>query len=164
MGQAAHNIPGKRIILSFQPMKSAPGLILIISIVAASPSSSQACGGHRARCHSHHHPSVAMISQPMASHDAMPMTYASPQMAQTPASMPVAPVAATAAPTTTAVAAVEPTYDYAAATSEQPAYYYTYDNSGKLIVAQWMDWVFRGGRAAVAPAPPLPIIGALRNR
>ena len=145
-------------------MRSASSLILIISIVAASPSSSQACGGHRARCRGHHHRSTAMISQPMASPVAMPTTYASPQMAQAPASMQVAPVAATPAPTAPVAAGVEPTYDYAAATSGQPAYYYTYDNSGKLIVAQWMDWVFRGGRAAGAPAPPLPIIGALRNR
>ncbi len=119
------------------------------------------------RCRGHHQRPVARMMQtsyaPTYAPVAQPMTYASPQMAQTaPQAMTSAPAVA-AAPVST-VAEVQPTYEYTAATSGQPAYYYTYDNSGKIIVAQWMDWVFRGGRAAGEPAPPLPLIGALRNR
>ena len=88
------------------------------------------------------------------------MSYASPRMTAAAPAVMAAPVA-TAVPT---VAPVQPTYEYAASPNGQPAYYYTYDSSGKMVVAQWMDWVFRGGRAAGEPAPPLPIIGALRNR
>ena len=43
------------------------------------------------------------------------------------------------------------------------AYYYTYDDSGKLIIQEWMDWVFRGGREAGLPRPPLPVVGYLRR-
>ena len=93
---------------------------------------------------------------------ATPMTYPMPQAPPIAGSPSVAP-AVVSAPADGLVAA-QPTYDYNAASMGQPAYYYTYDDSGKMVVAQWMDWVFRGGRAAGEPAPPLPIIGALRGR
>ena len=89
-----------------------------------------------------------------------PMTYASPQMAAMTPTPTMPPV--TAAPTVPA--GVQPTYNYTAGATGQPAYYYTYDDSGKMIVTQWRDWLLRGGRAAGEPAPPLPIIGALRGR
>ena len=78
-----------------------------------------------------------------------PMTYAQPVAAPQPAMTPSSP------------GGVQPTYNYLAANPEAPAYYYTYDNSGKLVVSQWVDWLFRGGRAEGMPRPPLPIIGAL---
>ncbi len=134
---------------------------LLIAIVAPTPS--QACGGHRGRgCGLHHRAVAVACAQPapamMSYATPQTMTYATPQGTTAMAAAP-APEALAADP-----AAAQPTYDYAAAPNGQPAYYYTYDSSGKLIVAQWMDWVFRGGRAAGEPAPPLPIIGALRNR
>lgn len=54
---------------------------------------------------------------------------------------------------------VQPRYQYETGTTGQTAYYYTYDSSGKLIVQEWMDWVFRGGREVGMPRPPLPVIG-----
>ena len=53
---------------------------------------------------------------------------------------------------------------YTAAPGGAPAYYYTYDKDDRLIPVQWMDWLFRGGRASGEPAPPLPIIGRLQGR
>lgn len=151
-------------------MKSAPWFLAAGCLVASFPAESQACG-FRGRCRGHHHAvapmpacgPVVMASAPTAG---MPMNYAMPQVSQAPASAPaVAPTPVEAvAPAAVAPAATQPTYDYAAGANGQPAYYYTYDRSGKLIIAQWMDWVFRGGRAAGEPAPPLPIIGNLRNR
>lgn len=47
---------------------------------------------------------------------------------------------------------------------EPGAYYYTYDENGKLIVRRWMDWVFRGGREAGMPRPPLPVVGWFTGR
>ena len=144
-------------------MKLAPWFLLVGGLAATFPAPSEACMGHHGRCRGHHRvvavpacTPIFMIAAPMAS---SPAGYASPQMVATPvAPTPVATVGAMAPPS------VQPAYEYAAATNGQPAYYYTYDNSGKLIIAQWMDWVFRGGRAAGEPAPPLPIIGNLRNR
>ncbi len=148
-------------------MRLASSIIIVGLIVINSPAASQACGGHRSRCHGHHHRPLARMTQPIYTSAgyapvARSMTYASPQVAQaTPPAVTPAPVAATPAST---VAEAQPTYEYTASTDGQPAYYYTYDNSGKIIVAQWIDWVFRGGRAAGEPAPPLPLIGAFRNR
>lgn len=144
---------------------------LISLLMVASSTPSQACGGRRGRCHCSSRAYLAPMAMPTCGPmmTAMPatmpaMTYGSPQMAAAPAPMTaMAPAPAPMEPTV-APAAVQPNYNYTAAPGGQPAYYYTYDNSGKLIVAQWMDWVFRGGRAAGEPAPPLPIIGALRNR
>ena len=56
---------------------------------------------------------------------------------------------------------VRPTYSYESGPEGAPAYYYAYNDSGELIVKQWMDWLFRGGRAAGMPAPPPPIIGRM---
>ena len=62
-----------------------------------------------------------------------------------------------------AVASAGPSYNYQPAMENRAAYYYSYDASGKLIVTQWVDWLFRGGRDAGVPRPPLPVIGLLRN-
>jgi len=150
-------------------MKSAPWIALVGWIAVAFPAATEACGGHRGRCHGHHRRAVVaptcspavMMGSPVASPATMTMSYATPQMAQMAPTVAAAPAPATPPPS---VAAVQPTYDYTAAPDGVPAYYYTYDSSGKMVIAQWMDWVFRGGRAAGQPAPPLPIIGALRNR
>ena len=144
-------------------MKLAPWFLAAVGLVASCPASSEACG-LRGRCHGHHRrvmagPACAPAVTTAAPVAAMSTTYGTPQTAQAAA----APSAVVAEPAM-AAPAVQPSYEYAAATNGQPAYYYTYDSSGKLIVAQWMDWVFRGGRAAGEPAPPLPIIGNLRNR
>ena len=137
-------------------MRPTVGLIASGLIVLLAATSSPACCGHRSHCRQHraatrvaYVPATMPVVMPTA-----PVTYAAPQTAAAPVT-----VAATAPP-----AVVQPAYNYEAAPAGQPAYYYTYDSSGKLIIAQWMDWVFRGGRAAGEPAPPLPIIGALQNR
>ena len=57
--------------------------------------------------------------------------------------------------------AAQPTYQYEASPGGPPAYYYAYNDNGELVVKQWMDWLFRGGRAAGMPAPPLPVVGRL---
>lgn len=76
---------------------------------------------------------------------------------------PASPAAAPSAPAATAppAAAVEPRYAYDA---EAGPYYYSYDENGKLIVRRWMDWVFRGGREAGMPRPPLPVVGWFTGR
>ncbi|MBX9624280.1 MAG: hypothetical protein K2X82_10775 [Gemmataceae bacterium] len=70
-------------------------------------------------------------------------------------------VPAAAAVALTPTAGVEPRYAY---NPEPGAYYYTYDENGKLIVRRWMDWVFRGGREAGMPRPPLPVVGWFTGR
>ena len=143
------------------------GFTLTGLLIVSSAAPSQACCGHRSKCRGHQRVMAAPACQPTvmaAPVAAMPaMSYASPQFAAAPTMAP-APVAPPMAAAPAAAPGVQPSYDYAAGTNGQPAYYYTYDSSGKLIIAQWMDWVFRGGRAAGEPAPPLPIIGALRGR
>jgi hypothetical protein len=59
---------------------------------------------------------------------------------------------------------VQPLYQYEAGPTGRTAYYYTYDPSGKLIVRRWMDWLYRGGREAGMPPPPLPVIGWFTGR
>ncbi len=134
------------------------GFVLTGLTILTTTPSAQACCGHKLHCHKQRQVCQTSVAptyyQPATT--ASPQAYAAPQMA-----------AAAAAPTALAAApasGVQPAYNYEAAPTGQQAYYYTYDSSGKLVIAQWMDWVFRGGRAAGEPAPPLPIIGALRGR
>jgi len=88
-------------------------------------------------------------------------TYASPQVAY--AQPTYAQPALAAQQPASAPAPVAPTYNYQPASEDRPAYYYSYDNSGKLIVTQWADWLFRGGKQAGMARPPLPVIGLLRD-
>lgn len=83
-----------------------------------------------------------------------------------PQPMPQAAAVAPQAPTLAAPipAGGAPTYTYQASPGAGPAYYYTYDKDDRLIPVQWMDWLFRGGREAGEPRPPLPIIGRLQGR
>ncbi len=123
--------------------------LLILASLLCSTQAAQACGHkrmhRRCRC-------ASVVAQPVSYAPMMVAPASStPQMA-------VAPVPA-AAP----AVAVTPAYDYQPAIDNRPAYYYSYDSSGKLIVSQWMDWVFRGGREAGMPRPPLPIVGLLRR-
>jgi hypothetical protein len=94
-------------------------------------------------------------------------------MAATPIPTPATPQAATVNPTTRVMAAPNagpiasggtPAYVYQATPGGSPAYYYTYDKDDRLVPVQWMDWIFRGGREAGEPRPPLPIIGRLQGR
>jgi len=140
--------------------------LTIAALVLVSSQDAQACGRKRAACGCRH-PRPA-YHQPTISHP--PITYPpsmapSPSVAYQVAANPQSSLAyQVPAPVQSAPAGVQPTYEYDPVGKGQPAYYYTYDNSGKLVVSQWMDWLFRGGRVAGLPAPPLPVIGALRNR
>ncbi len=81
-----------------------------------------------------------------------------------PASSPPAIARTLVPPPPQAATGAQPLHDYTAATSgERRAYYYTYDSSGKLIIQQWMDFLFRGGKEAGMPRPPLPLIGRLQR-
>ncbi len=101
-------------------------------------------------------PQPAYQSQPLAAPEAFsfPQPAASaPPTAWTPVS-----------PPPQAASTIQPMHDYTAATTGQRrAYYYSYDSSGKLIIQQWMDFLFRGGKEAGMPRPPLPIVGRLKR-
>ena len=133
-------------------------MILLAISSAAWSTTAEACHGRRAR-------RVAYACVPAYTYAPAPTaTYApAPMMSYAPAPMPTSNDAPVAAAPPSAIAADPPQYQYNAEPGGPPAYYYTYDNSGKLIVVQWMDWLFRGGRRAGMPAPPLPIIGRLQN-
>ena len=125
----------------------------------------EACG----RCRRAHAQPRRVACQPRQIAYQAPMSHAtpvaSPQMVYaqpTVSARPPAPVMATIPQP--ASGELLPAYQYTAADQGQPAYYYTYDNSGKLIVSQWVDFLFRGGKAEGMPRPPLPVIGALRGR
>jgi len=156
--------------------------IIVGVIVLHSGGTAEACGRGRA-CHARHHRAVCQTPPAAYPVPAYPMSVAQPAAVASPQTAYVGPVvtaqpavsaqpAVTAQPVASQPATVPPTpsettqprYNYAAADQAQPAYYYTYDNSGKLVVSQWMDFLFRGGRAEGMPRPPLPIVGAFRSR
>ena len=128
-------------------LRLAPLLMLTLAVDA------RACG-HRCHCGRARH-RVAISA---------PMTYPPPvagPVAVAPPPAPAAPPMAYAAPAAAAVpapaAAVQPAYVYRANSGDYQAYYYTYNDNGDLVIRQWMDWLFRGGRQAGLPAPPMPI-------
>lgn len=121
----------------------------------------QACG-RRCRCRRGDFPAVVARPVPYPSvsyYSAYSVPEPTPYVA---APAPTDPASVRISQPTPAVG-VQPLYTYEAAPQENAAYYYTYDESGKLVIRQWMDWLFRGGRRAGMPAPPLPIIGRLNN-
>ena len=133
--------------------RSAPvALALLTMLVSADAANAcgRKCGGHRRR-----HQTVAY-----------PMTYASPtpQAYSTPAPVMAAAPAPAYAASAPVAPATAPSYEYTARPEAGGAYYYTYDDSGKLIIQQWGDWLFRGGKDAGMPRPPLPIVGYLQRR
>jgi len=145
--------------------RSVPCLAAALLAFASSPA--EACCHRGARRCGHHRivyarpvaAPAAYASAPAVS-AALPATYASAPAVYATAPQPVAQAVA---PTPAEAPGVQPMYRYAAGEGT-PAYYYTYDSSGKLIVQQWVDWVFRGGKEAGMPRPPLPIIGNFVGR
>jgi hypothetical protein len=130
-------------------------MAIVLGIVLLLGGSAQACGRGR-RCCVGARRHVAYYSQPVL--PARPAyLYPAPRPAAPPATQ-AAPVSVQPA-TQAAPVSVQPAYRYEAGPTGRPAYYYTYDESGKLIVQQWVDWVFRGGREAGMPRPPMPVIG-----
>ena len=131
------------------------GLALLVPTAAAS-----ACGR---KCAARHHRRAATCRVVYAAPTSY--TYATPQaashtpLAASPAAAPsLAPAAAPPSP------GVVPSYEYPTQPGVAVAYYYTYDDSGKLIIQQWMDFLFRGGKKAGMPRPPLPIVGNFQRR
>jgi hypothetical protein len=131
---------------------------IVLGIVLLLGGSARACGRVR-RCHARapipvvYCPPPVPVSMPTYAAPSPQAVATSPQVAQAP--KPVQAVQAMPV----AAAGVPPAYRYEASPAGPPAYYYTYDESGKLIVQQWADWVFRGGREAGMPRPPMPVIG-----
>ena len=135
-------------------------LVLLIGLtILLTSDAAIACGRCRvARAHPRR-----VVSQPRTVTAYAPaVTDPSPQVVYAPAMASAQPVPAPTVGIPAPTSVVTPTYTYSAANGESPAYYYSYDNSGKMIVSQWVDWVFRGGRAEGMPRPPLPIIGNFR--
>lgn len=129
--------------------------LFLVSLLILSGNIASACG-HKARRtrRSCPPPPYRQPAQVRQTGYAVPPAYV-PQ-----ASLAPPPVAYQPAPARQPAASpVAPTYDYAADGAGRSAYYYTYDSSGKLIIQQWMDFVFRGGKEAGMPRPPLPVIG-----
>ena len=138
--------------------------LAMAALTATFPSTSAqgGCGFHFG---SHRRP-IMVFARPACGvvRPSLPVYYASPQMMST-IGTPLAPPVMAANPSApTPQPAVQPAYEYNSGATGEPAYYYTYDESNKLVVTQWRDWLFRGGRMAGEPAPPLPLIGALRGR
>lgn len=145
----------------------------VLAILALSGDEAQACGR---RCRCRHGYSRAVVARPYTyapvaygAQPYAPVVYYTQAYApvEAPASSPApadpTAVQATQATPAGAEAGVRPRYTYEASAENGVAYYYTYNDSGDLIIKQWMDWLFRGGRRAGLPAPPLPIIGRINN-
>ena len=151
-------------------MKSSGLIVAVIILLASAAAEAGGCGrmvrGRHRRpvgqpMATAYHPPIyqsSPITSPRMAY-AQPTAYAQPLAYAQPMTSPVA------MPSPAPPVALEPAYTYASANQgQQSAYYYTYDNSGKLIVSQWVDYLLRGGRAEGMPRPPLPIVGAFRNR
>ena len=121
---------------------------LLVPIAAA-----EACG-HRGRCRKRHYMPPAACTPTFST--APVLTHPTPAIVVATYPTPAAPTMSTRPPQE-----VRPTYTYEAGPGGAAPYYYSYNDTGELIVKQWMDWVFRGGRAAGRPAPPAPIIGRI---
>ncbi len=144
--------------------RSVPCLAAAILAFASSPA--EACCHRGARRCGHHRIVYARPVAAPAAYAAAPAVSAPAPAAYASPPQPVAQAVAApsaVAPTPAEAPGVQPMYRYAAGEGT-PAYYYTYDSSGKLIVQQWVDWVFRGGKEAGMPRPPLPIIGNFVGR
>jgi hypothetical protein len=134
--------------------------VSVSAILFASADEAQACGRRR-RCRCQHNPAVYAQAYSYS-----PVAYYSQPTTFVEMSPPTAPPASTVevrAPQVASETGVHPLYTYQATPENGVAYYYTYNDSGELIIKQWMDWLFRGGRRAGLPAPPLPIIGRLND-
>ncbi len=130
-------------------------LLALALLLCLSATQAQAFGhrGRRARA----------CPPPPCSSYAPPIAYSVPPPAASFA--PAAPVAMATTPTPmTAALPVAPSpYEYTADGQTTPAYFMTTDEAGKPIPVQWRDWLFRGGKEAGMPRPPMPILGRLRN-
>lgn len=135
-------------------------LVPVLAILIMPADEARACGRHCGCRHGHPRAVVARpYSYAPVAYDPPPPTFV-----EAPASAP-SPAYPTAVrtPQPTPEGGAQPLYTYEASPGNGGAYYYTYDESGKLIIKQWMDWLFRGGRRAGLPAPPPPLIGRLNN-
>jgi hypothetical protein len=134
-------------------------LVPMIAILLISADTAQACG-RRCGCRRRDYSRVVAVKQvygPAVSYYFVPTT----DVALTvPDNQRPVPVQTSQGPPP---GGAQPLYIYNNTPDDNSAYYYTYDDSGKLVIRQWMDWLFRGGRKAGMPAPPLPIVGRLNK-
>ena len=132
------------------PMPGPLGRVIVLAVLPLlmMGHEARACG-RKARCPSRYY---RPVGPPQATIPYAPITATQPPPAP-------AVLAATAPAPQPSSEGPQPLYSYQAGQGGRPAYYYTYDSSGKLIVQQWMDWVFRGGRDAGMPRPPMPVVG-----
>ena len=139
-------------------MKPSGFIVAVVILQAGLVAEASGCGrmGHGRHRRVASQPRTTVYRAPL--YQSPPIT--SPQMTSTQPTISRAPIASPTPP-----GEVQPSYNYASANQgRQSAYYYTYDNSGKLVVSRWVDYLFRGGRAEGMPRPPLPVIGALGGR
>ena len=135
--------------------------LALIALALLVPASTASACGRKCGCHHRRH----RIAAPSVSY--IPASYATPAyVAPAPQGyVQAAPAPAIANPAAMAEApAVVPSYEYPTQPGAGGGYYYTYNDSGKLIIQEWGDWLFRGGRVAGMPRPPLPIIGNFTRR
>ena len=131
-------------------------LVAALAILVLTAGEARACG-RRCGCRRGHPRAVVARPYSYAPAAYYPQPTALVE-APSPAASPAYP-AAVQAPPAIPENPVQPLYTYEASPENGVAYYYTYDDSGNLVIKQWMDWLFRGGRRAGLPAPPLPLIG-----
>jgi hypothetical protein len=133
-------------------------LFPVVAILLISADAAQACG-RRCGCRRGHARVVAVqqVFNPAVSYYVYPTSYVASTVPKYPDPDPIE---ISQGPRS---GGVQPLYSYDSIPDDNMAYYYTYDDSGKLVIRQWMDWLFRGGRRAGMPAPPLPIVGRLNN-
>ena len=135
-------------------------LVPVVAILLLSADAARACGRRCGWRRGHSRViAVQQVPDPSVSYYSFPTSYVASTGRTNPDPAPIQIRTPQAPPT----GGVRPLYIYESTPNDTLAYYYSYDESGKLVIRQWMDWLFGGGRRAGMPAPPLPIVGRLTS-